>query len=119
MRLAYCSGRHDDAGDEEQTVMADVPDQTGEGTLYDTDDNELATVAYVVRPISTPMSDSGEWGGELEFPDSTVNVEPGRYVLSLSDGTLVDIDIAPLGSADGDPRRVEFTGVGTFGRQIL
>lgn len=99
--------------------MAEVPDQTGEGTLYDIDDNELATVTYLVRSISTPEGDLGGWGGELVFPDSTVTVEPGRYVLSLSDGTLVDIDIAPLGSAGGDPRRVEFSGVGTFGRQVL
>lgn len=99
--------------------MAEVTDQSGEGTLYDTDDNELATVAYRVRPISPPESGLDEWGGELFFPDSTMMVEPGMYVLALYDGTRVDIDIAPIGSADGDPRHVEFTGVGTFGRRVF
>jgi hypothetical protein len=99
--------------------MADVRQQTGEGTLYDTDDNELATVAYRVAPISPEGADVHEWGGEIFFPDSTMVVEPGLYVLALEDGTQMDIDVAPPGAAGGDSSTLEFTGVGTFGRRIL
>lgn len=99
--------------------MAEVREQTGEGTLYDTDDNELATVAYRISPISPADAGEHEWGGQLFFPDPSMVVEPGLYVLALEDGTQVDIDVAPTGAATGDARTLEFAGVGSFGRRIV
>jgi hypothetical protein len=98
--------------------MAEVTEQSGEGTLFDTDDNELASVAYRVRPFSIEESGQSDWGGEISLPDSTMTIEPGMYILTLDDGTPVDIDVAPLGSVDGDARHFEFTGVGAFGRRF-
>jgi hypothetical protein len=94
--------------------MAEVEEQTGEGTLYDTDSNELAMVAYRVASI-TP--DSPEWGGEIFFPHEDTIVDPGLYVLSLEDGTQVDIDLAS--AVDTEGREHAFRGVGTFGQRIM
>ena len=100
--------------------MADLREQTGEGTLYDTDNNELATtVAYRIVPGPTVGRDETTWGGELFFRFEDEELGPGLYVLALEDGTRVDIDIDPRTVADGDPRQVSFKGVGTFGERIL
>jgi hypothetical protein len=94
--------------------MADIQEQTGEGTLYDTGDIELATVAYRVAPISP---DSTEWGGEIFFPYEDTILDSGFYVLGLEDGTQVDIDLAP--AVDTEGRQHAFRGVGTFGQRII
>ena len=99
--------------------MAEVREETGEGTLYDTNDVELAsTVAYRIVPEPTVGDDETTWGGELYFAHRDEVVPPGLYVLALEDGTRVDVDISPRG-AEGDPRRVAFRGVGTFGQRIV
>ena len=106
--------------------MTDLRDRTGEGTLYDTDNNPLAlSVAY--RIIPGPVVDAFEetgaeeqtWGGELFFANPAELVDPGLYVLALEDGTRVDIDIDPRSAADGDPRHLTFRGIGTFGQRII
>jgi hypothetical protein len=94
--------------------MADVQEQTGEGTLYDTDDNELATVAYKVESRSP---DGAEWGGRVFFPHEDTVVDAGLYVLSLEDGTQIDIDLAP--AVDTEGRDHDFKGVGTCGQRIM
>lgn len=94
--------------------MADIQEQTGEGTLYDTGDVELASVAYRVAPISP---DSPEWGGEIFFPHEDTILDAGFYVLGLEDGTQVDIDLAP--AVDTEGRQHAFRGVGTFGQRIM
>jgi hypothetical protein len=94
--------------------MAEIQEQTGEGTLYDTSDNELATVAYKVEPQSP---DAAEWGGKLFFAHDDTVVDAGLYVLELEDGTQVDIDLAP--AVDPDGREHDFKGVGTFGQRIM
>ncbi|HEY7036675.1 MAG TPA: hypothetical protein VH482_35435 [Thermomicrobiales bacterium] len=94
--------------------MADIQEQTGEGTLYDTDDNELATVAYKVEPQSP---DGAEWGGQIFFAHEDTVVDAGLYVLSLEDGTQIDIDLAP--AVDSEGREHAFKGVGTFGQRIM
>lgn len=99
--------------------MADVPEQTGEGTLYDPDDYELASVAYRFGSISRPDADENQWGGAIVFSDSSMLVQPGLYVLALADGTQVDVDVARAGAANGDANALGFTGVGTFGRRIF
>jgi hypothetical protein len=94
--------------------MADIQEQMGEGTLYDTNDNELATIAYKIEPQSP---DGAEWGGEIYFPHEDTIVDAGLYVLSLEDGTHVDIALAP--AVDSDGRQHRFKGVGTFGQRIM
>ena len=98
--------------------MEEAFDRAGHGTLSDVEDIELAPVEYRLR--TRPADDLGSdvWGGELQLPDPTMTVVPGRYVLTLDDGTRVDIDVEPLGSVDGDATHVEFTGVGAFGRRV-
>ena len=100
--------------------MAEVREQTGEGTLYDTNNAELATtVAYRIVPGPTVGEDETTWGGELFFAHEDELVDPGLYVLRLEDGTQVDIDINPRSVDDGDPRQVSFRGIGTFGQRIV
>jgi len=94
--------------------MADIQEQTGEGTLYDTNDVELATVAY---RVASQSPDGAEWGGEIFFPHEDTIVDAGLYVLSLEDGTQVDIDLAP--AVDTEGREHAFKGVGTFGQRIM
>lgn len=100
--------------------MAEVREQTGEGTLYDTANVELATsVAYRIEPGPVVGRNEATWGGALFFANVDEEVEAGLYVLELEDGTQVDIDIDPRGVDDGDPRDVTFRGVGSFGQRIL
>lgn len=104
--------------------QAEVREQTGEGTLYDTNDNEVATaVAYRIVPGPVVGRFAGEeeqtWGGELFFAHEDEIVDPGLYVLATEDGTRVDVDIDPRSAADGDPRQVTFRGVGAFGERIV
>ncbi len=94
--------------------MADIQEQTGEGTLYDTDDNELATVAY---RVGSQSPDGTQWGGEIFFAHEDTVVDAGLYVLSLEDGTQIDIDLAP--AVDTEGRQHQFKGVGTFGQRIM
>ena len=104
----------------------ELTEQTGEGTLFDTNNTELATaVAYriVPGPVVGRFEETGDeeqtWGGELFFANEDEIVDPGLYVLATEDGTRVDIDIAPRGATNGDPRQVGFRGVGTFGERIV
>ncbi len=100
--------------------MADVREEMGEGTLYDTDNTTLATtVAYRITPGPTVGENETTWSGELFFAHEDETVDPGLYVLGLQDGTQVDIDINPRSVEDGDPRHVSFRGVGTFGQRIV
>ena len=103
---------------------AEVWEQTGEGTLYDTNDTEVATsVAYRIVPgpvVGRFGADEEQtWGGGLFFAHEDEIVDPGLYVLATEDGVRVDIDIDPRSAADGDPRQVTFRGVGTFGERIV
>ena len=100
--------------------MSDVLAQTGEGALYDTDSNRVATaVAYQIERGPTVGEDETTWGGGLFFAHEDEVVPPGLYVLELEDGTQVDIDVDPRSVADGDPRGVTFRGIGSFGQRIL
>ena len=94
--------------------MAEFQEQTGEGTLYDTDDVELATVAY---RVTSQSPDGAEWGGEIYFPHEDTIVDAGLYVLSLEDGTQIDIDLAP--AVDTEGKQHAFRGVGMFGQRIM
>jgi hypothetical protein len=98
--------------------MAEFGELVGEGTLYDTDDNELATVAYRIEQTADDGGNGPTWGGELVFRDGGATLEPGLYVLATEDGTQTDIDLEPAGAAGGDPSRARFKGVGTFGQRI-
>ena len=99
--------------------MAELGERIGEGTLYDRDDNELATVAY--RIVQTPGEGGAgpTWGGELVFRDGGTTLEPGVYVLATEDGTQSDIDLEPAGAADGDQSHGRFKGVGTYGQRVF
>jgi hypothetical protein len=97
--------------------VAKTGDTTGEGTLYDPDDNELATVAYRID-LPHAGGRAGQWSGELFFPDETMMVDPGLYVLATEDGTRSDVEVLPpIGG--GDPRQRRFIGVGSFGDRIV
>jgi hypothetical protein len=99
--------------------MADVREQTGEGTLYDTNNAEVAsTIAYRIEPGPTVGEDETTWGGRLFFAYEDEIVPPGLYVLELEDGTQVDIDINPL-TDDGTTREIAFRGIGSFGQRIV
>ena len=87
---------------------------TGDGTLYDTDDNELAAVAYRIEHEADEGEPIVAWGGRLTF-DADVSLEPGRYVLEAEDGTRGDVEIEPAGADSGAGGQVLFTGVGVFG----
>lgn len=100
--------------------MAEVREQTGEGTLYDVNDVEVATsVAYRIAPGPRVGRNEQTWGGALFFAHEDEEVAPGLYVLALEDGTRVDIDLDPRSVEDGDPRNVAFRGVGSFGQRII
>ena len=87
---------------------------SGNGTLYDTDDNELGAVAYRIEHDAPPDGPIVEWSGELTFEED-VPLEPGRHVLETEDGTRGDIEIEPAGATSGGARQVAFTGIGVFG----
>jgi hypothetical protein len=93
-------------------------EQTGTGTLSDAEDVELTAVDYRIKTADTVGGVESDWGGELTFADAPMVIEPGRYVLTLNDGTQVAVDLEPLGSADGGAGRVEFRGVGVFGKPV-
>ena len=100
--------------------LAEPREETGEGTLYDTNDAELATtVAYRIEPGPSVGENEQTWGGALFFANEDEEVAPGLYVLALENGTRVDIDINPRSVEDGDPRNVTFRGVGSFGQRIV
>ncbi len=100
--------------------MADVREQTGEGTLYDVNDVEVATsVAYRIEPGPRVGENEQTWRGALFFPNEEEEIDPGLYVLALENGTRVDIDVNPRSVEDGDPRNVTFRGVGSFGQRIV
>ena len=100
--------------------MAEVREQVGEGTLFDTNDAAVATtVAYRIEPGPTVGPDEQTWGGHLHFAHEDEEVGPGLYVLELEDGTQVDIDINPRSVEDGDPRTVAFRGIGSFGQRTI
>ncbi len=100
--------------------LAEPREETGEGTLYDTNDAALATtVAYRIVPGPVVGENEQTWGGELFFRYEDEEVSPGLYVLAVEDGTRVDIDINPRSVDDGDPRHVSFRGVGSFGQRIV
>ena len=94
--------------------MSDREEQTGEGTLYDTDGTELATVAYRFGRTSPEGSGVNAWGGDLFFPDPSMIVEPGLYALETETGAEIEVQIEPLGSGQGDAQTIRFTGVGTM-----
>ncbi len=87
---------------------------TGQGTLYDTDQNEIAAVAYRIEREPVPDSPIWDWGGQLTFDDDDVLPEPGSYVLEIEDGTRGQIELKPVGATAGGAREVAFSGVGAF-----
>ncbi len=87
---------------------------TGQGTLYDADQNEIAAVAYRIEREPVPDSPIWDWGGTLTFDDADVLSEADTYVLEIEDGTRGEIELKPTGGADGSAREVAFTGIGAF-----
>ena len=94
--------------------MSDRSEQTGEGTLYDPDGTELATVAYRFGPTSPEGSGVNAWGGDLFFPDPSMIVEAGIYALETETGAEIQVQIEPYGSGQGDGQTIRFNGVGTM-----
>jgi hypothetical protein len=84
--------------------------RTGEGSLYDADDNELSPVAYLVEGEGEPGEPVVAWSGRLTLPLDVgdLSLEPGRYLLQFEDGARAWIALAPTGAASGDD--VAFTG---------
>ena len=94
--------------------MADNQELTGEGTLSDSEANELASVTY---RVDTLVADNSEWGGEIYFPYEDTVVEAGLYVLTLDDGTQVDINLDS--AVDPEGREHAFKGIGVFGQRVM
>ena len=92
---------------------------TGNGTLYDADDNELGAVAYRIEHDGGPGEPIVVWSGELNLEPETADVplEPGRYILETDDGTRGEIELSPTGAASGAIGQVAFTGAGLLGGQ--
>ena len=90
---------------------------TGHGTLYDTDENEIASVAYRIERTPAEGSPVPTWGGELTFEDedAVLALDPGTYLLETEDGTRGEVEVEPAGAAEGDARHVAFRGHGVFG----
>lgn len=100
--------------------MADLREQTGEGTLCGTEGAELAsTVAYRIVPEPVVGEDETTWGGDLFFRFEDEELGAGTCVLALEDGTRINIDIDSRRADDGDPRQVAFRGVGGFGQRVI
>lgn len=100
--------------------MSELREQTGEGTLYDTENREVASeIAYRIAPGPTVGENETTWGGQIFFAHEDEEIGEGLYVLALEDGTRVNIGVNPRSAADGDPRTVAFRGVGTFGARIV
>lgn len=87
---------------------------TGNGTLYDPDDNELGAVAYRIEHEAEAGDPVLAWSGELTF-EQDVPLESGRYTLETDDGTRGEVEVEPIGATDGGARQVAFTGIGVFG----
>ena len=105
---------------EGDTTVDTLREQSGEGTLYDTEGTEIATtVAYRIVPGPKVDDDEQTWGGELFYRFEDEGAGGGLYVLALEDGTRVNIDIDPRSAEDGDPQQVTFKGVGAFGERII
>ncbi|MBA2519342.1 MAG: hypothetical protein H0V24_06730 [Chloroflexia bacterium] len=84
---------------------------SGDGTLYDADENELSPVRYRIEHEAPPEGPIVSWAGEVNFdtvPD--VPLEPGRYLLVLEDGTRGEIEIAPAGGASAGDGQIAFSG---------
>lgn len=94
--------------------MADNQELTGDGTLSDADENELASVTYRIDAL---VADGSEWGGEIYFPREDSFIDAGQYVLTLDDGTQVDIDLDP--AVDTEGRLHTFKGIGVFGHRVM
>src|SRR5690349_20655549 len=62
--------------------------RTGEGSLYDADDNELSPVAYLVEGEGEPGEPIVAWSGRLTLPLAVgeLSLDPGRYLLQFEDG---------------------------------
>ena len=83
----------------------------GTGTLYDSDENELGSVSYLIEHEATPGEPITDWSGELnlaEMPD--IGVEAGEYLLVLEDGVRGKITIEPTGAASAGEGQIAFTG---------
>jgi len=87
---------------------------TGQGTLYDAEQNEIASVAYRIEREPIPDSPIWDWGGALLFNDDDVLPEVGTYVLEIEDGTRGEIELKPVGATAGGAREVAFAGIGVF-----
>jgi hypothetical protein len=83
---------------------------TGQGSLYDADDNELSSVAYLIEAEAELGEPIVDWSGRLTLPPGVAEspLGPGRYLLETEDGSRGWIDLAPAGAASGDD--VAFTG---------
>ncbi|MDQ3692497.1 MAG: hypothetical protein M3464_02560 [Chloroflexota bacterium] len=84
---------------------------SGDGTLYDEDENELAPVRYRIEHEAPPGEPIVSWAGEVSFdtvPD--VSLEPGRYLLILEDGSRGEIEIEPTGAASAGEGQIAFSG---------
>ena len=92
-----------------------MTDLTGNGTLYDAEENELSAVAYRIEHEGEVGAPVLNWSGELTFADEDVTLEPGTYLLETEDGTRGEVVIAPAGATSGGARQVAFTGVGVLG----
>jgi len=99
-------------------ATGDLWEQTGEGSRDDTDNNGLATtVTDWIVPGPTVGRNETTWGGGRFFRFEDGELGRGLSVLTLEDGTQVDIDSRTV--TGGDPRQVSVEGVGTFGDRIL
>ncbi|HEU5432874.1 MAG TPA: hypothetical protein VFU81_14500 [Thermomicrobiales bacterium] len=78
--------------------------RTGEGSLYDADDNELAPVAYLIEGEAEADEPVVAWGGRLTLPTDVgeLSLDPGRYLLQFEGGSRAWIALAPTGAAAGD-----------------
>ena len=91
-----------------------MTDLTGNGTLYDADENELGAVAYRITHEATDGTPIVDWGGELTFVEEDAVLEPGTYLLETEDGTRGEVEIDPSGTTSGGARQVTFTGLGVL-----
>lgn len=94
--------------------------ETGLGTLYDADENELGAVRY--RLEREEDGDGGGpslvWRGELNLEPETADVPiaAGRYLLELEDGGRGEIDLEPFGASSGAVGQVAFSGAAPLPR---
>ena len=98
--------------------MTERAETTGEGTLYDPNGTQLATVAYRLGRTSPKGADVDSWGGDLFFPDPSMVVEPGIYALETEDGAEIEVQIEEMGATRGDGQTFRINGVGAMPRAI-